>query len=290
MIVMQLMGGLGNQMFQCALGLHLSMLKGSPLRLDVSDCWANPARPFALNGFKVNVVAASPGELRRFPPPREWNPYIAPLMTRLVPYYRRRYIKERNFPRFDPNIFRCGRDAYLSGYWQSEKYFLPIASEIRRLFAPRKPLSPGSAEFARRIEGTNAVSIHVRRGDYVTNPAARAFHGLCPPEYYSAAIAYIRTRVQNPRFFVFSDDAAVGAEFAGMPDVEVVRSDPDRPDYEDMWLMTLCRHHIVANSSFSWWGAWLNPREDKIVVAPRQWFQSPALDTRDLVPETWVRI
>jgi Glycosyl transferase family 11 len=289
MVVVKLMGGLGNQMFQCALGLQLAQRKRTPLRLDVSDCRTNEKRPYALDSLNVNVISASPDELRRFSIPSDSN--LALLMDRLVPYYRRRYVREPNFPRFDANIFRCGRNVYLSGYWQSEKYFLEIAPEIRRAFMPRWPLSPGSANVAQRIGAANAVSIHVRRGDYVTNHAAHAFHGLCSPQYYAAAIEYVQARITSPRFFVFSDDAEFAdARFGDVPQCEVVCSDPNRLDHEDLWLMRLCKHHIVANSSFSWWGAWLNPREDKIVVAPKKWFRAPALDTRDLVPESWARI
>ena len=143
----------------------------------------------------------------------------------------------------------------------------------------------------RRSMPSNAVSLHVRRGDYVSDPATNRFHGTCSPDYYRQAVDYVIGRAGVPHLFVFSDDqewTRANLQFA----VPRRSSSANPPDcgYRDMQLMARCRHHIIANSSFSWWGAWLNPSPEKIVVAPKQWFSSPRNDTRDLVPPNWVRM
>lgn len=177
------------------------------------------------------------------------------------------------------------------GYWQSERYFVDAADIIRAEFKPRLALEPENAATAAAIDGVTAVSVHVRRGDYVTDKVTNAYHGVCSLDYYRAAIARIAERVASPHLFVFSDDHAWVQENlrSNYPTTYVTANSPDR-GYRDMQLMSRCRHHIIANSSFSWWGAWLNPRPDKVVVAPARWFIDKSNDTRDLLPGEWLRV
>jgi hypothetical protein len=139
-----------------------------------------------------------------------------------------------------------------------------------------------------RIAGCNAVSLHVRRGDYVSNPDSSRVHGLCGADYHQAAVRRIAEVVPQPHLFVFSDDPqwAAGNLHLDHP-ATIVTGNDTRRDYEDLHLMSLCKHHIVANSSFSWWGAWLDTNPDKIVIAPERWFAHEQHDTRDLLPPTW---
>ena len=179
----------------------------------------------------------------------------------------------------------------MEGYWQSYRYFADAADKIRQELTPRDPMEPGNAAVAAEIDAVEAVSLHVRRGDYVTNAGAAPFHGLCSLDYYRAAVNHVRARVGAPHLFIFSDDhdwARDNLRF-DLPTTYVVANPPDR-GFRDMQLMARCRHHITANSSFSWWGAWLNPRHDKIVVAPQAWFADPKIDTRDLIPQGWTRL
>jgi hypothetical protein len=180
---------------------------------------------------------------------------------------------------------------YLQGYWQSERYFLKHASTIRKDFTFRQSPSGQNADLMRTILDSAAVSIHVRRGDYVSNPKTFANHGICTPEYYFNAIDIMRQRVPNARFFAFSDDPQwVTSVLAPRCDGMIVVDHNQAEDScNDMQLMSLCRHHIIANSSFSWWGAWLNQNPDKIVVAPRNWFAN-GKDSTDLIPETYIRL
>jgi hypothetical protein len=174
------------------------------------------------------------------------------------------------------------------GYWQSEKYFSEFSQQIRRDFSFCKPLSSDNEEFANEINHINAVSLHVRRGDFVNNPTTLATHGLCSLDYYRAAVQYISYRVNQPHFFIFSDDIAWTKENLEIVfPCHYVDHNQGAESHNDMRLMSLCQHHIIANSSFSWWGAWLNPSKEKIVIAPKRWF-AKQIDTRDLLPPSWV--
>jgi hypothetical protein len=182
-------------------------------------------------------------------------------------------------------------DCYISGYWQSERYFEDIKDLIRTDWTFRQPLEGRNAELADKIQSVNAVSVHVRRGDYVTNPRTNSVHGTCPPEYYDRAIAYISERVTSPVFFIFSDDPDWLEDNLTFNYEHYFISHNTGPySYNDMQLMSLCRYHIIANSSFSWWGAWLNPDNDKIVIAPDRWFLMDKFDSSDHVPGSWVRL
>lgn len=186
-----------------------------------------------------------------------------------------------------PGIREVSHNAYLAGYWQSEKYLSDVSETIRADFTFRHPLSEQNAELAGRIGQTMAVSLHVRRGDYVSDTKTNAAHGLCSLEYYRAAVLHIAKHVERPKFFVFSDDIAwVKTNLKIDYPCRYVDHNLGAESYNDMRLMSLCRHHIIANSSFSWWGAWLNPRADKLVIAPRKWFANES-DTKDLLPIGW---
>lgn len=205
----------------------------------------------------------------------------------LLPFY----YPERTYA-YDPDVFAQNNNIYFDGYWQTEKYFTHIADELRKEITPIKPLSEYSQSIRAEIQKTNAVSLHVRRGDYITDTSANAYHSVCSMEYYQRAITYMTERIPSPHFFIFSDDYEWSVEnfkFLKHP-FTCVRGSEER-NYEDMRLMAQCKHHIIANSSFSWWGAWLNPSKEKQVIAPKQWFaNAPKNDTRDLLPEEWVKM
>ena len=139
------------------------------------------------------------------------------------------------------------------------------------------------------MQQVNAVSVHVRRGDYVNNKNANAFHGVCSPEYYRKAIELIAKRVDSPKYFVFSDDIEWVKEHIEIPNAVFV-SQKDIADHEELVLMSKCKHAIIANSSFSWWGAWLNANPNKLVIAPKQWVSDSRVNTVDAIPAEWVRI
>jgi hypothetical protein len=192
---------------------------------------------------------------------------------------------------YDCRILNTPKNVYLDGYWQSEKYFREIKDVIRSEFQVKYPQDTKSQEIGKVISSTQSVSVHVRRGNYASNPRVNSHHGTCAVEYYQECAKTIEGKLSSPHYFVFSDDIAwakVNLDFH-YPTTFVDHNDPSH-DYEDLRLMSMCRHHIIANSTFSWWAAWLNANPDKIVLAPRQWLNDPAIDTRDLLPSNWIRV
>lgn len=289
-IVSQIIGGLGNQMFQYAAGRALSLERGQPLRLDTSGFTG-----YGLHqGFELQRVFNCPAEIATEAEVRgilgwQFSSGIRRIMARpsLAVFRRDGFIVEPHF-QYWPELSNVPRDCYLVGYWQSEKYFRDVASVIRSDFTFKSPLANRNVELAEHIGQVNAVSLHVRRGDYAKNPKTNATHGLCSVEYYRAAVQYVSNRVERPYFFIFSDDIAWVKENLKMdlPN-QFIEHNHGAESYNDMRLMSLCRHHIVANSSFSWWGAWLNHSTEKIVVAPKKWFAND-MSVADLFPPGWV--
>ena len=284
-IITALSGGLGNQMFQYAMGRSLAARRGAPLLLDVRPLATDALRDYALGGFRVTATVAKPADLPSAPGP------IARRLRRLLPWITpRASVPERAFT-FDPSILDLTPPAHLTGNWQSERYFADSADLIRAEFQLAAPFTPDRAQLAETIVARNAVSAHVRRGDYVSNPVANAYHGTCDPDWYAAAKSRMDDAVPNGDYVIFSDDPDwARTNLSDFANALFVEPSGDGKDEQDLHLMAMCRHHIIANSSFSWWGAWLNPRPDKVVIAPLHWFKGAAHDTRDILPAGWVRL
>jgi hypothetical protein len=297
LVVTRLIGGLGNQMFQYATARALALRCGAVLKLDLSgfdSVSGNTPRRYELDAFPIEATITSRSDLAQFGLKSKlssvWLNYVRRSLGAVPRNSIHAIYRERHF-HFDAGVMTLAAPIYLEGYWQSEKYFLPCADTLRRDFCPTAPLEPQNATFAAAIDAVNSISLHVRRGDYVNDPTTNRYHGVCSLEYYRQAVEYIKARVAAPHLFVFSDDhewCRKQMDF-GLPTTFVDANSPDR-GYRDMQLMARCRHHIVANSSFSWWGAWLSTWPEKIVIAPRRWFASSEHDTRDLIPERWLRL
>lgn len=281
MVTVRLTDGLGNQMFQYALGRTIAHRRGTSLALDISSFRDNKQRQYSLGVFNIVENFASggyPGFCRLRALGRRLRlPGILPIL------------RERSLY-FDPAVLDAPANVYLTGYWQSEKYFKEIEDIIRCEFSFKTQPDCQNSEMAERIRGANSVAVHARRGDYVSNPSFNRDFGTCSQEYHWEAARFVASRVPDPRFFVFSDDPdwARAELHLGGPTTFVAQDGPEKA-YEDMRLMSLCRHHIIANSTFSWWGAWLS-NSGGIVVAPQKWFKTDALDARDLLPERWIRM
>ena len=303
MVTVSLIGGLGNQMFQYAAGKALAERHGVPLILDISGFDSYELRAFLLDRLRVpEAAAAAHGESGR--PPRanfaraKWMGRIDRALGRLGLPKLASSPNEYREPHFhyDPAFEALGPQARIFGYFQSERYFRGIATSLREAFRPREPLSGSAAAALARIEASRLpISVHVRRGDYL-NSATKEVHGILGEAYYGEALARLEASVgPEAELFVFSDDAAAAEQmlnFAPKSRLVHVRGDPKRP-WEDMALMARCRHHVVANSSFSWWGAWLNTSSDKVVVAPRAWFApniSKKTNMADLYPPGWIMV
>lgn len=292
MIISHIIGGLGNQMFQYAAGRALSLECGVPLRLDVSGFAAYGLHQgFELERiFNCAIEIADEADVRSILG-WQYSPVIRRVVSRpgMAALRRKGFVIEPHF-HYWHGIKDVPGDCYLAGYWQSEKYFSKVAEQIRDDFTFRPPLKNQNAGLAKKITRSNAVSLHVRRGDYAKNPKTTATHGLCSLDYYRAAIRHIADRVEQPCFFIFSDDITwvkdnLKIDFS----CQYVEHNHGAESYNDMRLMSLCHHHIIANSSFSWWGAWLNLNPDKIVIAPENWFANDT-NTQDLIPQSWVRL
>jgi hypothetical protein len=278
MITVKLLGGLGNQMFQYAIGRHLAIKNNDRLILDLTDLLKRndieyTPRNFELDVFNIAYTAKIlPGE-------------FGSIKDRLTLKYLTRKVNE-NGHKFDSNILSLKGNIYLNGYWQNEKYFNSVEDVIRKNFT-LKPSALVNSEFLeKKISSVNSVSVHFRRGDYLTDPVASDFHGNLALEYYKKAIIKIGESVISPHFFIFSDDINwVKKNFVIEQEHTFVSNDGNAA--VDMHLMSMCEHNITANSSFSWWGAWLNTYPNKIVIAPKKWINH--IQT-EVIPDRWVQI
>lgn len=291
-VISQIIGGLGNQMFQYAAGRALSLNNDVPLALDVCG-FENYRLHQGFELFKVFKCApdiATQKDIYRVLGWRSGKIVRKIIMRPSGAIFRGRHLIIEPYCHYWPEIKNVSRCCYLAGYWQSEKYFKNVATTIRADFTFKNSLSKLNAELAEQIRHVNSVSLHVRRGDYAKDLKTNATHGLCSLDYYQTAIRCISDQIKQPHFFVFSDDIAWVQNNLqiGFP-CQYVDHNQGVDSYNDMNLMSMCQHNIIANSSFSWWGAWLNPNPDKIVIAPQKWFANKN-NVKDLFPQGWVTL
>lgn len=299
MIISRIWAGLGNQLFQYAAGKSLAAFHNVDFKIDrrwygMSIPGDTPRR-YELEHFNLKVECASDLDMRPFPfttiPKFKWARSFLPrwqlFLQKRSAYSLLRTYRELHF-HFDPEFLKLPSNVYLVGYFQSEKYFTTIEEQIRKDFTFKSPPGLENEYLLEKIQSTPSVSLHVRRGDYVLDPRINLHHGVCDLTYYQRAIQEIEKRIKHPHFYVFSDDIPwVQANLKIGHHVDYVSHNQGAQSYEDLRLMSRCRHHIIANSSFSWWGAWLNSKTDKIVIAPGSW-TNIKLDFSDLIPSGWV--
>ncbi|MFZ2150098.1 MAG: alpha-1,2-fucosyltransferase [Minisyncoccia bacterium] len=281
MITVRLKGGLGNQMFQYALGRALSIKNNTTLGLDIGfyDMNLNPKRQYDLEVFNIAGKVLEQKEI----------PFLYRFChkSKILDKITRYGFKEKSFD-FDPQIFCRGSSLYIDGYWQSPKYFEDFEDEIRKDFTLKNPPVQNIEDLAKEIEHINSVCVHVRRGDYVGNKN----HEIVDNEYYIKGIEYIKNHASVDKIYVFSDDIewcknSLKFEFSTVFVDSVYAGEKGEGH---MFLMSKCKNFIIANSSFSWWAAWLSNNKEKIVICPKQWFPDKSIYTNDLIPKEWVRI
>lgn len=291
-VIANLIGGLGNQMFQYATGRAVAHRHGAPLLLDSSGFVHYDLRRYELGKLSIQARLATEDELTHAGVRAKAPTLLSRVSKALGLCHPANLLKEASFT-YDTRIEQATPPVYLDGCWQSERYFSTIRAQLLQELTLKNNWVPSNEDMFGQIRaaGAGAVSLHVRRGDYVTNAHTASFHGVCSLDYYRAAVAYIAKRLGAPHFFIFSDDLDWVRQNLqiGFPTTFVAINSADNGIY-DLMLMRSCRHHIIANSSFSWWGAWLNPHDDKIVVCPQRWFSGASLDTRDLIPSSWIRL
>jgi hypothetical protein len=299
MIVVRLKGGLGNQMFQYALGRTLQHRRKDELRIDVSYLlgssvfdWDVP-REYALDVFRIQpAFVYSPRLLSRVPPrqiryPSGWIAGEAETVPR-----RQTFVHEAEFG-FHPEILDLtAPSVYLDGYWQSESYFAEAQEQIRQAFQFRIPLAGPACELAQTISNVNSVSVDVRRGDYVTVESSRNTQGFIGEDYYRRGLEWIKANVENPHVFISSDDLPWCREHLNF-DLPTTYLEDEYAGWKfgaKLHLMSLCRHFLISNSTFAWWAAWLAGYEKKLVACPGRWFCTESLSSRDLIPPSWVTL
>ncbi|MDB5132557.1 MAG: hypothetical protein JWR02_2306 [Mucilaginibacter sp.] len=281
-------------MFQYASAKALSLKHNQQLLIDTSFLTQNPGltegftrRNYELNIFQLNTAVAGERLIKSFKINSFYNKALKLLK---LPYNKVHYeVPSEDASQLDKITF----PVCLSGYWQSEQYFAGYRKEIREEYKFPADAIDELKPFIDQIYTTNSVSIHFRRGDYLNNPAAHKLHGILDMEYYMQAIKKIQSEIQQPFFYIFSDDPEwVKENVQFIENYKVVDGgNPNRP-WHDMLLMSKCKHHIIANSSFSWWGAWLNDNCNKLVIAPKRWFADEQINAHaaHIVPKEWIRI
>lgn len=273
-IVSSLAGGLGNQLFQYAFGRAVALQHGCNLALDtriLAIKEGQTPRDYELGEFNVQAHVDSLTKAQ---------------LNRCIVVKESSWLDSSNaISAISSTVPGCR----LTGYWQSEKYFNTIRQQLLADLTLRRPVSPYVESVAAQIRSSKAVSVHYRRGDYVSDPKVAAVHGTCEPDYQVRAIRALEAQLPGLHYFLFSDDPEwLRSNLPAGIQATIVDSDRSSAR-EDLWLMSLCQHHIIANSSFSWWGAWLST-QDGLTYAPSRWFLDPKLSDRDIIPDRWSRI
>jgi hypothetical protein len=303
MIISWFTGGLGNQMFQYAAGLALASQRRTELKLDVSWFDETPAHKpherYALSAFGIAEQVATREEIdcaRGLRPtwPKRWSATIVSTL-RLKPAasYQRTPGNWHTPPTFAyyPGFLTQPDNTYLHGMFQSERFFAPVAGLLRSKFSLRQPDSPAIAKLAERIRQSPSAFVHFRRGDYIHDPLYAREIGVLGPDYYQRAVRALRDRHPNVTLYLFSDDIESVAHDFTPPGPHVFIREPAGTTVHDVLrLMSLCDHAIIANSTLSWWGAWLNASPQKLVIAPEPWFAGTKHDTSEVVPTNWLRL
>lgn len=280
-IISRLFGGAGNQLFQYAAGRALADRLGCDLVLDSRYVAGSRDRGDCFTYFR-NARFTRSNAL----PPAKSDGMLRYGLWRAFGRTPRLYREKGKA--FDPKVLALPPGSYLHGYWQSPRYFEGIAGQLRQDLVFTTPLDPANAAIAQQIaEAETPVSFHVRRGDYITAGA----YAACTPEYYREAADHLAQRLGSLTCFVFSNDPAWARENLGLGhETVIVDINDEATGHFDLHLQSLCAHHVIANSTFSWWAAWLNPSDTKEVIAPRRWFGPGESDNPDLIPSGWIRL
>lgn len=287
MIKVKVTGGLGNQLFQYASCKAIAERNNALLCVDVSEFKRYKVHPLRLDRlscisvftYKQNFLDSVCVKFKRFK--------IAQL------YIKNRNIKIEDGLGYESSLLETKDDSILIGYFQSEKYFKNIREDLLEEFIPSGVIPQYYDNIIKEINNIDSLSVHIRRGDYVSNSMATEVHGVCDAEYFSRSVDYLKRNSKissDTKVLIFSDDIEWCKENISLSDNQIyIDGDSERPEL-DMYLMSKCKNHIISNSTFSWWGAWLNRSVIKTVICPKVWFKDTKIDSKDLVPEDWIRL
>jgi hypothetical protein len=285
MKIVKFLGGLGNQMFQFAFYLSLKQ-HFKKIKADLAGFEDyNLHHGFELEKvFPIHLEKASPFELRIYG--QEKRDWVTRKLRRIYGTKKAWYPERAEFG-FDPSIYQDPSPRYFWGYWQHHLYLQGISRQLRKSFKFKNELDGENLAVGQMARTTPSISVHVRRGDYLEN---ELLGNICDRGYYLNAIEKLKEKVENPRFIVFSNDIIWCRNNLPFSEAIFVDWNQGKNSYKDMQLMSLCQHHIIANSSFSWWGSWLNPNKDKIIVSPKNWVNTPGVDTSGLIHPQWITL
>lgn len=293
------MGGMGNQMFQYAFGFYLARKNKTKLKLDLSFLQDRKEskknyvfREFDLTVFNITVTdiaekdeisyytGISPDGMSLGFPVKLKRKFSQPI--HLIDYSLK----------YHPEYKEISGNAYLEGYFQSQSYFSGIEDQIRKQFTFKKEILPVSKELARKINDSNSICLHVRRTDFLDENFGREIQGFVGLEYYMKALSFIKEKTRDPQLFIFSDDIEWCKNNLAfeLPTHFVLNEHNGEKSGNCLQLMTLCKHFIIPNSTFSWWAAWLSSSPGKIIIAPVKWMKNSAIDEKELIPESWIRL
>ncbi len=290
MNIVRITSGLGNQMFQYAFFRSL-YFENSETKIDISEFKYRKHH----NGYELEkVFNIKPS----YATAKECNA-LADMSKSFFSEFRRKFLRvnlktkaelilEDDYPTQYNADFLNRTNSYFVGFWQTEKYFQDVKTVLRDEFTFKQPLDNQNKVISEQIMLSNSVSIHIRCGDYLKKRRAEVVGSVCTLDYYNAAIDVIESKVKSPAYFIFSDDIKWARENLKLDSAVYVDFNAGTYSFRDMQLMSLCKHNIIANSSFSWWGAWLNSNDQKIVVAPDIWFRN--INMPDILPEDWIKI
>jgi hypothetical protein len=290
MIIVELAGGLGNQMFQYAIANTLARKADSEMKIDLSYFENYEWHPYCLDVFKISAGIANNDDVFRVK--RAPNNMIEKMRKYFLNKQPNNIYAEDSLL-FNEKFTKQQKNIYLKGYFQCAKYFIHNRAQILREFQFSKTPSETNKSIIEDINKFESVSLHIRRGNYINIPSVNKVHGVLNINYYSKAVEYLQKKLGTIKIYVFSDDiewARINLKFN--VSTMFVDINDDKTNFEDMRLMSLCKHNIIANSSFSWWGAWLNQNPRKIVIAPKQWFADSIKneEAKDIVPDTWIKL
>ena len=292
MILVKIHYGLGNQLFQYALAKSLQLGLGYEVKLDNSFYKTNleekHPRIFALDKFNITLSLANEKETPELYSKKIGNRIINKIENICYPYYKRKLVAEQTLE-FDNRILNIKDNKYIFGYWQDERYFQKFEKEIRQDFVFKIPPEGINEKLYNEISSKpNSVCVHIRRGDYITDTTILKLLGFCDETYYQNAVRIIAEKINNPEFYIFSDEPEWVKENFHIPFKSTVVSHNSEADaIEDIRLMSACNHQIISNSSFGWWSGWLNNKKDKYVMAPQKWRKNgPDM----YIPKEWIRI
>jgi len=287
------MGGLGNQLFQYTTGRALALKHQTELKLDLSFLNSDPKnvytkRELELHVFDISSTIVTSNELEAF----YKRTFFQKIATKFFSSFPSKYFigNQKGFE-YNEAFELYPDNTYLNGYWQSEKYFSSIREILLKELVIKKEMSEQCKLVKDFILNSNSVSLHIRRGDYLSDKNANEFHGNLPLDYYYKVLAHLNGLFKDLKVFIFSDDMDwVKDNLKLTNECVYVDFNTGENSVFDMYLMSQCKHNIIANSSFSWWGAWLNQNPQKTVIAPEKWFADKNLNIKDLIPNSWLKM